>query len=45
MLKKYITRFGEIKPRAYTSNSVSTQKKLKTAILRARELGFVAYKK
>jgi ribosomal protein S18 len=45
MLKKYITRFGDIKPRAYTNNSVSTQKKLKTAILRARELGFVAYKK
>jgi len=45
MLKKYITRFGDIKPREYTHNSVSTQKKLKTAILRARELGFVAYKK
>jgi len=45
MLKKYITRFGDIKPRAYTFNSVSAQKKLKTAILRARELGFIAYKK
>jgi ribosomal protein S18 len=45
MIKKYITRFGEIKPRAYTNNAVSTQKKLKTVILRARELGFVAYKK
>jgi ribosomal protein S18 len=45
MLKKYITRFGNIKPRAYTNNSVSTQKKLKNAILRARELGFIAYKK
>ena len=38
MLKKYITRFGDIKPRAYTNTSVSAQKKLKTAILRAREL-------
>jgi ribosomal protein S18/ribosomal protein S6 len=45
MLKKYITRFGDIKPRAYTNNSVATQKKLKTAVLRSRELGFVAYKK
>jgi len=45
MLKKYITRFGDIKPREYTHNSVATQKKLKTAILRARELWFVAYKK
>ncbi len=45
MLKKYITRFGDIKPRAYTNNPVSTQKKLKTVVLRARELGFVEYKK
>lgn len=45
MLKKYITRFGNIKPRAYTNNSVSTQKKLKNVILRARELWFIAYKK
>jgi ribosomal protein S18 len=45
MLKKYITRFGNIKPREYTKNSVGTQKKLKNAILRARELGFIAYTK
>lgn len=45
MLRKYITRFGDIKPRAYTNNPVSVQKKLKTAVLRARELGFVEYKK
>lgn len=45
MLKKYITRFGNIKPRAYTNNSVSTQKKLKSVILRTRELGFIEYKK
>ncbi|MEI6773430.1 MAG: hypothetical protein WCL18_00965 [bacterium] len=38
MLKKYITRFGDIKPREYTHTSVGTQKKLKTVILRAREL-------
>ncbi|EKD25064.1 MAG: hypothetical protein ACD_80C00124G0007 [uncultured bacterium (gcode 4)] len=45
MLKKYITRFGDIKPREYTFNAVGTQKKLKKVILRARELGFIAYKK
>ena len=45
MLKKYITRFGNIKPRAYTNTSVSTQKKLKNVILRSRELGLIAYKK
>lgn len=45
MLRKYVTRFGNIKPRAYTNTSVSTQKKLKNVILRARELGFIAYKK
>lgn len=45
MLKKYITRFGDIKPREYTKNSVGTQKKLKTVILRARELWFIAYTK
>lgn len=45
MLRKYVTRFGNIKPRAYTNNSVSTQKKLKNVILRTRELGFIAYKK
>jgi len=45
MLKKYITRFGNIKPRAYTNTSVSTQKKLKKIILRTRELGLIGYKK
>ena len=45
MLKKYVTRFGDIKPREYTHNSVSTQKKIKTVILRARELGLIAYTK
>jgi len=45
MLKKYVTRFGNIKPRAYTNNSVSIQKKLKNVILRARELWLLEYKK
>jgi ribosomal protein S18 len=43
MLSNYMTRFGNIKPRAYTGNSVSTQKKVRTAILRARELWFLEY--
>lgn len=38
MLNKYVTRFGEIKPRKYTGNSVSVQKKIKSAVSRAREL-------
>ncbi len=45
MLKKYITRFWDIKPREYTHNPVGIQKRLKTAILRSRELWFLPYKK
>lgn len=45
MFKKYITRFGEVKPRKYTGNSVSVQKKLREAILRARELGLLSFTK
>ena len=43
ILKHYLTRFGDIKPRAYTGNSVSTQKKLRTEIIRARTLGFLPF--
>jgi ribosomal protein S18/ribosomal protein S6 len=43
ILKKYTTRFGDIKPRKYTNNTISVQKKLKKAIVRARELGLVDY--
>jgi ribosomal protein S18 len=45
MLKKYVTRFGNIKPRKYTGNNVSTQKKIRESILRARELGLLEYVK
>jgi len=45
MLKKYVTRFGNIKPKKYTNNTVSIQKKLRRAVLRARELGLMEYKK
>ncbi len=38
ILKKYLTRFGSIKPRKYTKNHVKTQKKLRREIIRARGL-------
>jgi len=38
MLQKYMTRFGSMKPSKYTNNSVSVQKKLRSIILRAREM-------
>lgn len=43
MLQKYVTRFGEIKPRKYTNNAVQTQKKLRSVIMRAREMGLIHY--
>jgi ribosomal protein S18 len=43
MFKKYITRFGDIKPRKYTHNWVSTQKKLRKEIIRARNFGLVEF--
>lgn len=43
MLKKYITRFGDIKPRKYTKNSVVVQKALRVEIFRARELWVLEY--
>ena len=45
LLKKYISRFGNIKPRKYTGNSVGLQKKLRETVLRARELGLLEYAK
>ena len=43
LLKYYITRFGDIKPRKFMGNSVSQQKKVRQAILRSRELGLIGY--
>ncbi|HOG15221.1 MAG TPA: 30S ribosomal protein S18 [Candidatus Absconditabacterales bacterium] len=43
ILKKYLTRFGSIKPRKYTKNRVKTQKKLRKAIIRARGLGLLSF--
>jgi ribosomal protein S18 len=43
ILKKYLTRFGSIKPRKYTKNCVKTQKKLRKEIIRARGLGLLEF--
>lgn len=45
VLKYYTTRFGNIKPRKYTGNSVKHQKMVRNAIIRARELGLLPYTK
>ena len=43
ILKYYQTRFGDIKPRLYTWNSISTQKALRKEIIRARTLGLLPF--
>ena len=43
ILKKYMTRFGSIKPRKYTKNLVKTQKKLRKEIIRARGLWLLEF--
>ena len=43
ILKYYLTRFGDIKPRNYTGNAVKTQKKLRAEIIRARGLGLLPF--
>jgi len=45
LLTQYMTRFDNIKPRKYSQHSVRDQKRLRQAIIRARELGLVAYTK
>ncbi len=42
-LRHYMTRFGDIKPRAFMGNRVTHQKKIRTAVIRARELGVLPY--
>ena len=44
-LKQYQTRFWAIKPRKYTWVPVKIQKKIRQAIIRARELGVMNYTK
>jgi len=43
MLKKYMTRFGNIKPRKYTDNKVSVQKKIRNEIIKAREMWLLEF--
>lgn len=43
ILKYYLTRFGDIKPRLYTGNSVKIQKKLRQEIIRSRTLGLLNF--
>lgn len=43
ILQKYVTRFGNIKPRKYTKNLVKTQKKLRSEIIRARGLWLIEF--
>lgn len=43
MLKKYMTRFGDIKPRKYTGNAVKVQKALRNVIIIAREMWLLEY--
>lgn len=45
LLKKYISRFDNIKPRKYAVHSVTAQKKLRKEIIRAREIGLLPYTK
>ncbi len=44
-MKPYIDYFGNIRKRYYTGVSLKYQKMLKTAVERARFLGFLAYRK
>jgi len=43
LLKEYMTRFDNIKPRKYSQHSVRIQKKVRKSLIRARELGLLAY--
>jgi len=43
ILRYYLTRFGDIKPRIYTGNSVKIQKKVRQEIIRARTLWLLSF--
>ena len=45
LLKEYVDYFGNIRQRYYTGTSLKYQKMLKTAIERARFMGFMSYRK
>lgn len=42
-LKKFLSKFSKIVPRAYTGNSLKEQKALATAIKRARYMALLPY--
>jgi len=44
-LRQFTTRFATIKPRKFTGLPVKHQKKVRQAIIRARELWLMPYKK
>ncbi len=43
LLKKYLTKFNRIVPRYYSGTSLGNQKKLATAIKRARYMALLPY--
>ena len=45
LLNFYTNRFGYIKPRKYTGNSVKYQKKIRNSIIIARQLGLLPFSK
>jgi ribosomal protein S18 len=45
LLNFYNNRFWYIKPRKYTGNSVKYQKKIRNAIIIARQLGLLPFSK
>ena len=45
LLKKYVSRFDEIKPRKYNKHSVSSQKILRKHVIRAKEIWLLPYKR
>ncbi len=45
LLKKYITKFGKIVPRYYSGVCLKNQKKLATAIKRARVMALIPFVK
>ena len=45
LLNSFIDRFGNIKPRKFSGNSVKFQKHIREQIIRARELGLIAFAK
>lgn len=43
LLQKYVTRFDELKPRKFSKHPLTAQKHLRKAVIRAREIGIMAY--